>query len=429
MRSYLGICVLVLAAGITAAEEPDGLKLPPGFHASVVTEGLGPIRHLAVRSNGDLYVSTAVDKQNKGGGIIALHLDANHKADRIEHFGTVEGGTGIRFHDGALYATSASGVYRFRFAGDELLPEKDPDLIVDGMPTEHPGFNRVNRALAFDGKGNLYVALDASGNLCTGAEFPPGAPPAGSRPNVPAKPPVGLKPCPDLGRRAGMWRFDASKLDQKFPNGGEQIATGIRDSTSLDWSPADGHLYVILQGRDNTNKFWPQLVSEQADDQIADEMHRVSKGSDFGWPYTYYDGVRKVRLVSPEYGGDGNKTPPAGKYSTPVLTFQSRRSSPADLMFYTGNEFPASYRNGAFIVLHGTRNANGYDVVFVPFNHEGVAGAPTVFADGFADFAASKGPRPQPKYRPIGIAMGPDGSLYVADSQKGKIWRIVYGSN
>src|SRR6185437_3859091 len=115
------------------------------------------------------------------------------------------------------------------------------------------------------------------------------------------------KPCPDLGRRAGMWRFDESKLDQKFPNGGEQIATGIRDSTSLDWSPADGHLYVILQGRDNTNKFWPQLVSEQADDQIADEMHRVSKGSDFGWPYTYYDGVRKVRLVSPEYGGDGNK--------------------------------------------------------------------------------------------------------------------------
>jgi glucose/arabinose dehydrogenase len=295
------------------------------------------------------------------------------------------------------------------------------------MPTEHPGFNRVNRPLAFDGKGNLYVALDGSGNLCTGAEVPPGSPTSGLEAHI--KPPVGLKPCPDLAKRSGIWRFDASKLDQKFPGAGEQIATGIRDSTSLDWSPADGYLYVILQGRDNTNKFWPQLVSEQAEDQIADEMHRVSKGSDFGWPYTYYDGVRKMRLVSPEYGGDGNKTAPAGKYSTPVLTFQSRRSSPVDLMFYTGNEFPASYRNGAFVVLHGTRNANGYDVVFVPFNREGVAGTPTDFADGFADFAASTGPRPQPKYRPIGIATGPDGSLYVADSQKGRIWRIAYGNN
>jgi glucose/arabinose dehydrogenase len=82
------------------------------------------------------------------------------------------------------------------------------------------------------------------------------------------------------------------------------------------------------------------MISEQADDQIADEMHRVTQGADLGWPYTYYDGVRKLRLVSPEYGGNGNKTAPPGMYSTPVLTFQSRRASEVDLLFYFGPRVP-----------------------------------------------------------------------------------------
>lgn len=421
MKRLWVLCVLASASVFTLAQQPDGLKLPPGFHATVVTESLGAIRHLAVRSNGDIYVSTTVDRQHSGGGIIALHLDANHKADKIVHFSSVDGGTAIRFYKGDLYAVSPSAVYRFRFHSDRLVPEEAPEVIVEGMPTDHPGFNRANRALAFDPLGNLYLALEASGNLCTDPDLFPGAPASAS--------PVALNPCPDLKDRAGIWRFDANKLNQKFPTDGEHYATGIRDTTALDWSPADGHLYVILQGRDESHRFWPKTISQQADDQIADEMHRVSKGSNFGWPYTYYDGVQKVRLVAPEYGGDGHKTAPAGKYSAPVLTFQSRRSSPVDLMFYTGHRFPVSYRDGAFIVLHGTSSKSGYDVVFVPFNHDGIAGRPTVFADGFADFAASTGPRPRAKYRPIGVATGPDGSLYVADSQKGRIWRIAYGAN
>ena len=158
--------------------------------ATVVTEGLGPVRHLAVRANGDIYVSTPKD----GGGIIALHLDSNHKADKIEHFSKVDGGTGIRFYNSALYASSQSGIYRFTFGGDALVPAKEPELIVDGMPVVHPGFNRVNRPIAFDGKGNLFVALDASGNFCADSLTPPGA-------AAPPKP-VGLQPCPDLGTRA-----------------------------------------------------------------------------------------------------------------------------------------------------------------------------------------------------------------------------------
>ena len=420
MKTLVAALILSSAVVFSAAEEPDGLTLPSGFHASVVADGLGPIRHMAVRGNGDIYVSTPLNQEAHGSGIIALHLDGQHHADQIQHFGSIDGGTGIRFYRDRLYASTPTGVYRFTFHGSELVPSSDPEVIVDGMPASHPGFNRVNRPIALDAKGDLFVALDASANLCTvQTQPPPGKP-------LPTTPPVGLTPCPDLGARAGVWRFDASKVGQKFPSAGEQWATGIRDIDSLDWSAADGHLYGIMHGRDNTHRLWPDLVSADEDDQIADEMHRITKLTDFGWPYTYFDGARNVRLISPEYGGDGKKSPPAGKYSTPVLEFHSRRSAPLDLLFYSGNAFPRAYRGGAFVVLHGTGNKSGYDVVFVPFDRNGKAGSPTVFADGFAGFDPSAATRGPARYRPIGIAEGPDGSLYVADSQKGRIWRIAY---
>ena len=163
MKTFGAFLIVSAAVGVLASNEPDGLTLPPGFHAAVVAEGLGPIRHLAVRGNGNIYISTPHNQDPAKGGIVALHLDANYHAQEIQHFGSIDGGTGIRFHDDHLYASTPSGVYRFAFRGAELVPSAEPEVIVDGMPDAHPGFLRVNRPIAFDTKGHLFVALDASG--------------------------------------------------------------------------------------------------------------------------------------------------------------------------------------------------------------------------------------------------------------------------
>lgn len=104
--------------------------------------------------------------------------------------------------------------------------------------------------------------------------------------------------------------------------------------------------------------------------------------------------------------------------------------SPNDLIFYTGNQFPEKYRNGALIAFHGSWNRSpfgqqGFNVVFVPFANGRPSGNFEVFAKGFAgaERIESVG---DAKARPTGLAMGPDGSLYVTDGVKGKIWRVMY---
>src|SRR5271168_1857173 len=137
---------LSVAAGPLLAAEPDGLVLPPGFHASVVAEGLGPIRHMAIRDNGDIYVSTRHPRNQPSTGIIALRLGPDHKAIQIEHFSDVDQGTGIRIYKGALYAASGTGIYRFPLDGKTLAPAAPAQTIVDGLTLT------TNHIIAFDGK-------------------------------------------------------------------------------------------------------------------------------------------------------------------------------------------------------------------------------------------------------------------------------------
>jgi len=405
----MGAAFMMAGLGAAAqAAEPDGLVLPQGFHAEVVADGIKGLRHMAITPDGVIYATTRSD------GIAALKLDQEHKAGVPQFFAKEVGsGTGIRIYHGALYASSVAAVYRIKLDRN-LIPSAQPEKILDGMPTG--GFN--NRVLAIDNASNLYVGVGGSGNTCTGTT------PKGVKP-------VGLTPCPGVEGRGGIWKFKAGKLNQKFPDDGIQVATGLRDLDALDFRRGDA-LYGIMQNRNATHAQFPDVVSADEDDAIAEEMFRfpAKKVTNMGWPYTYWDGKQQIRLMAPEYGGNDKTQPPAGMYAVPVAGFYPSHS-PLDLLFYNARQYPAHYRGGAFVVQHGGNGGHdisghaGYEVDFIPFDH-GNAGTPEVFADGFAGVGqAAKLPQIA-TYRPVGGAVGPDGSLYVGDSQKGRIWRIAY---
>ena len=133
-------------------------------------------------------------------------------------------------------------------------------------------------------------------------------------------------------------------------------------------------------------------------------------------------------MLAPEYGGDGGKT--AGvcdSKQAPVAAFP-RHWAPNDLLIYTGGQFPEPYRGGAFIAFHGSWNRaplpqGGYDVVFQPMADGKKSGDYVIFANGFAGAHVDPG---RAAFRPTGLAMGPDGAVYIADDVHGRIWRVVY---
>ncbi len=181
---------------------------------------------------------------------------------------------------------------------------------------------------------------------------------------------------------------------------------------------------------DQLHQLWPDLYSvEQGASLPAEEFLLVNRGDDFGWPYCYYDPFRNKKVLAPEYGGNGEKIGRCDKYQDPILAFPAHWA-PNDLLFYTGGQFPQRYRGGAFIAFHGSWNRaplpqQGYKVVFVPFAGKMPSDKWEDFATGFAGAEKISTPA-EARYRPMGLAQGPDGSLYIADSEKGKIWRVIY---
>ena len=212
---------------------------------------------------------------------------------------------------------------------------------------------------------------------------------------------------------------------------GYKFSTGIRSIVGMEWNPDDKSLYAVVNGIDNFHTIFPNLfTSWQAAVFPSETLIKVTDGSNFGWPYAYYDQIQKKRVLQPGYGGDGNIVGKASQYDDPVIGFPGHWA-PMDVTFYHGNQFPERYNHGAFIAFHGSTDRppypqSGFVVCFAPFDDDGNStGEWEVFADGFAGVDTVVNTS-DAVYRPMALSVGPDGSLYIGESNQGKIWRVMY---
>jgi glucose/arabinose dehydrogenase/mono/diheme cytochrome c family protein len=407
------------------ASDNGGLTLADGFCATVFADSMGHARHLVVGPNGTVYVNTwsgtyyGNDTPHRGGFLVALRdTTGDGKADVAARFGDSvqsggHGGTGIALYKNAIYAESNDKIVRYALPTDGSVPQGAPQIVLSGLPLtgDHP-----MHPIAIDSSGRLYVDLGTATNAC---QFQNRI--ALSK---------GHQPCTELATRGGIWSYDANATGQTFAPAG-RYATGIRNAVGIAVDSTGRGLYATQHGRDQLADNWPKLyTTAQGASEPSEELLRVEQGGDYGWPECYFDSAQKKLVLAPEYGGDGGKAlGPCPTKKTPIATFPAHWA-PNDLTLYSGRTFPARYRGGAFIAFHGSWNRaplpqGGYNVVFVPFSGGNPTGQFEIFANGFAatDTIMSPG---QASYRPSGVAVGPNGELYVTDDVHGRIWRVVY---
>lgn len=397
-----------------AAAADAGIVVPKGFTASIYADNLGKGRHLASRANGDIYLRLQYPERE--GSIVAMRdTNSDGIVDQQITFEESGGGTGIKVHKGYLYFSTDTEVYRRKFKGDELIPSGERELLLT-LPNQN---QHAAKPLAFDERGNMYVTIGAPSNACQDPSRTAGVP--------------GQDPCPLLETSGGIWRFSDAQANQTFEDG-FRYATGIRHAVGITWNKKHKKLYAMQHGRDQLHSFWPDLYTEKQSSELpAEEFLRVDSASNFGWPYCYYDWQKYTRILNPEYGGDGDSIGRCASADIPLMGFPGHWA-PNAITFYQGDQFPVNYKGGAFIAFHGSWNRapfpqQGYKVVFVPFSGmEPITGYQS-FATEFAGNNDEPDSPAAAEYRPCGLTVGADGSLYVSDSQKGRVWRISYSKN
>lgn len=416
LLSFIAFAAPPIVGGAFAADDVTtscpggnaGLTLPKGFCATIFADRVGAPRHMVVGADGTLYVNNR--RRGQSPSLLALKdTKGDGHADIVQTFGPpAAGGTGIAIYKNWLYVEIADKVVRYTLAPGDIAPKGEPETVVSNIPING---DHTARPFAINPHGNLFVDLGSATNSC-------------QQDNRAEKSP-GVDPCIELKTRAGIWRFDANKTGQVF-SGVDRFATGLRNAEGIDFDDA-GRIFATQHGRDQLYENWPNLYSPGRGSELpAEVLVELQQGGDYGWPYCYFDGDQQKLVLAPEYGGDGGKAVGRCAEKLPPVAAFPGHWAPNDLKIYKAKQFPESYRGGAFIAFHGSWNRSsgpqeGYNVVFQPLADGKASGPYIVFADGFRN-----GDGTGTEHRPTGLAVGPDGALYIADDAAGRIWRVVF---
>lgn len=342
----------------------DRLRVPAGFSIRLHASRLSGARILQFTDTGDLLVSLP-----GSGRIVLLERDSNGdgSADgRRDLLTGLNRPHGMDIYDGWLYVAEANAVGRIRFDARTRGVSGNYDRIVTGLPG---GGAHWSRSVRFGPDGWMYLSVGSSCNACQ--ERDP--------------------------RRARILRF------RPDGSGGGIYATGLRNTVGFDWRPGTQELYGVDMGRDFLGDDFPPC-----------ELNRIQRGKFYGWPYANGDNI-----PDPD-SGESNKAKIKDSVA-PVHEFAAH-SSPLGISFLRGDELPLTYQGAALVALHGSWNRTekqGYEVVSLHFSGGNIA--ERKFVTGFEVDGDVIG-------RPVAIAQGPDGTIFVSDDFTGSVYAISYGA-
>jgi glucose/arabinose dehydrogenase len=352
-----------------ATPAPDTLgrrfRAPEGYAVGLFAGSLDNPRMLRFTSAGDLLVSAP-----RSGRILLVERDADGdgSADGVRTL--LEGLSrphGMDFHEGWLYVAETDGIGRIEFDPATRETRGTYQRVVNGLPG---GGNHWSRTVRFGPDGWMYVSIGSSCNVC--AEEDP--------------------------RRAAIVRY------RPDGSGEEIVARGLRNSVGFDWQPGTGQLYATDNGRDLLGDDFPPC-----------ELNRIVMGGFYGWPYANGD-----RVPDPDFGA-GNEARVQSSIP-PVHGFRAH-NAPLGIVFLRGDDLAEPLRGAALVALHGSWNRthkDGYKVVSLHWDADGGV-TERDFLTGFLDDDDVNG-------RPVDVAQGPDGAIYVSDDYAGAIYRVARSS-